>query len=231
MAERLGIDKYWTHFKWTSLPPGVQDTVRIRIQEPSLGLTEEDKGFLGEMGIQAAKGQWDPLLAKQLYEQGKDAFEHGRPDEAVGLLKKSLDSNPYNGPAHFMLGIALAQGGETGGAIYELERALRIRPQDSYAYHSIIKGMEKEGLLESLPREVSELLRDRMVSKEASKRTGTASPEEHSEIRRTVDSTFPDAPAPMACPNCKGNDTAPVQDPEGGGSLTECRGCGAFFSG
>jgi len=167
MADRLGIDKYWTHFRWTSLPPGVQDTVRIRIQEPALELTEEDRKHLKEMGVQAARGRGDPLLAKKLYEEGKEAFEHGKPDEAADLLKKSLDSNPYNGPAHFMLGIALAQEGEIGGAIYELERALRIRPQDSYAYHSLIKGMEKGGLLDSLPKEVSDLLRDKMVSKEA----------------------------------------------------------------
>ena len=246
MADRLGIDKYWTHFRWTSLPPGVQDTVRIRIQEPSLELTEEDRRHLKEMGVQAAGGKGDPLLAKKLYEEGKEAFEHGKPDEAVDLLKKSLDSNPYNGPAHFMLGIALAQEGEVGGAIYELERALRIRPEDSYAYHSLIRDMEKGGLLDSLPREVSDLLRDKMVSKEAGKKTGpsdhpetskearTVSDEERNEIRRTIDPTFPDAPEPKdgpPCPNCRGQDTAPVQDPDvDGESLLECRGCGAFFS-
>jgi hypothetical protein len=285
MAGRLGIDKYWTHFRWTSLPPGVQDMVRIRIQEPPLELTDDDKKSLGEMGIQAAKAGWDPLLAKKLYEEGKDAFEHGRADEAAGLLKKSLDNNPYNGPAHFMLGIALAQEGEVGGAVYELERALRIKPQDGYAYHSLIKAMEKEGLLESLPREVQDLLREKMVSKAAGKKKATwwrscetcgkpaleleegqnargpvwcnecrskgglppqdtyfgpkeartAPDSERSEIRRTVDPTFPDAPSPGGgtppCPNCKGQDTAPVEDPESGGaSLAECRGCGAFFA-
>ena len=275
MAGRLGIERYWTHFRWTSLPPGVQDMVRIRIQEPTLELTDEDRKGLGEMGIQAARTGWDPLLANKLYEEGKDAFEHGKPDEAAGLLKKSLDINPYNGPAHFMLGIALAQEGEIGGAVYELERALRIKPQENYAYHSLIKGMEKAGLLENLPKEVQDLLREKMVSKAAGKKAtwwrscetcgkpalelekgqnvrgpvwcnecrskGGLPPEdtyfgpkevrtapegERSDIRRM----FPDAPAPAQCPNCKGQDTAPVDDPESGGeSLLECRGCGAFF--
>ncbi len=229
MADRLGIDKYWTHFRWTSLPPGVQDTVRIRIQEPPLELTEEDRRHLKEMGVQAAGGKGDPLLAKKLYEEGKEAFEHGKPDEAADLLKKSLDSNPYNGPAHFMLGIALAQEGEVGGAIYELERALRIRPQDSYAYHSLIRDMEKGGLLDSLPREVSDLLRDKMVSKEAASSPGKAAPAStYGKAGQPPEDPCPPTPA---CPNCKGQDTHPVQDPDSdGGSLVECRGCGAFFA-
>jgi hypothetical protein len=239
MADKLGIDVYWSHFVWDSLPMQVQEKVRQNLPNvmgPQLNLTPADKDFLGEMKIQAAAKDWNPLIAKKLYDEGVEAAQHGKVDEAKKAMSQSLVHNPYNGPAHFMLGIILAQEGDTDASLVELERALRSSPQDNLAYHSMVKKLQQEGSLDGIPQEVRNFLLDRMMSKEAR----TATDEERAKIRKTIDPTFPDAPKTavqisdgfgLSCPNCKGQKTRPVDDPDAeGGNLMECEGCGAFFA-
>ena len=67
LAGKLGIDKYWSHFVWETLPPEVKEKVRANLPqatEPEFELTPEDRDLLGGMKIQAAGKDWNPLLRR-----------------------------------------------------------------------------------------------------------------------------------------------------------------------
>src|SRR5271157_910992 len=223
LAGKMGIEKYWSHFTWDSLPPEIQEQVNQNLPEAvsPLELTDEDKEFLSGMNIRAAAKNWDPLLAKSLFDEGTDAMEHGRVEEATDALRKSLLHNPYNGPAHFMLGIILAQEGDGQASLGELQKALRANPKENYAYHSIIKRLGGEGDLDGLPQEVKDFLKDQMVKEEPPTWTHEASVKTAIQTEEGVN---------RVCPNCKEQKSKPVEDGIEDTSLVECLNCGAFYS-
>ena len=125
VAEKLGIDRYWSHFTWDSLPKEVQEQVVLNLPDVTspLKLTTDDERLLKGMGVQAAAKDWDPGLAYDLLNSGMEALENGQIEKATQDLRNSILHNHYNGPAHFLLGIALALDGEGPASVSELEAA------------------------------------------------------------------------------------------------------------
>jgi hypothetical protein len=316
VADRLGIDKYWSHFVWESLPPETQEKVKasfpVIVDDERQG--EVQKAWDAPAHLAAGK-DWDPLLARELYEQGLEAATEGDWDGAFKAIRQSLAHNPYNGPAHFIMGIILAQEGETQVAIDELQSSLTTTPKKEYVYHSLVTEMSNRGDLDGIPEEVKNYLLDNMVSKKAGKQVADPYPtltdydikesvkrlgkrkDEKSrkaigameaELKRRGENREKTAEtgtwwrscetcgkpalelkkgenvrgpvwcdecsgsktakalgAPvkerktavqieegvnLVCPNCKGTETKPVNEPEAeDGNLVECTTCGAFF--
>jgi tetratricopeptide (TPR) repeat protein len=173
LAGSLGIDKYWSHFVWESLPLGIQELVKEnlpKVTEPQLELTPENKELLGGTNIQAAGKNWNPVLAKKFYEEGLEAAKNGDWNAAAKALSQSLNHNPYNGPAHFMMGLIFAQDGDASAALEQLQASLRTSLKENYPYHGIITEFERRGELDGIPEEVRNYLLDNMVAKTAAKK-------------------------------------------------------------
>jgi RNA polymerase sigma factor (sigma-70 family) len=134
-----------------------------------LDLTDEDRRFLQEMRIRGAKkaSDWDPIGAKKQYDEACRLWDEGRQNDATEALRSSVRSNPYHGPAHFRLGVALAHEGNEEEALAELGLALKARPRNTWAYHTIVAEMDKKGDLDGLPQSVRKFIGDNMVSKQA----------------------------------------------------------------
>jgi hypothetical protein len=229
VADKLGIDKYWSHFTWDSLPEEIKQKVNVTLPELERK-TQIEKAWEGPAHVSerdqqireawnapahtAAGKDWDPLVAKKLYDEGAAAAKQGNWDVAHSSLVQSLVHNPYNGQANFLLGIVFAQMGENKAAIQQLEQALRTDPKERYAYHSMVMQMDRDGDLESLEPEVKNFLLDNMVSKAAAAKIAVPIEEGN-----------------LVCPHCKCDKTKPVEDSEAEGvNLVECMNCGVFFS-
>jgi len=229
VADKLGIDKYWSHFTWDSLPKEIKQKVNVTLPELERK-TQIEKAWEGPAHVSerdqqireawdatphmAAGKDWDPNLAKKYYDDGADAAKQGNWDVARNFLTQSLVHNPYNGKANFLLGIVFAQTGESKAAIQQLEQALRANPKERYAYHSMVMQMDRDGDLDSLEPEVKNFLLDKMVSKQAGAKV-----------------SVPIEEGNLVCPHCKCDKTKPVEDSEAEGvNLVEGMNCGVFFS-
>ncbi len=192
-----------------------------------LDLTDEDRRFLREMRVRGAKkaSDWDPIGAKKQYDEACRLWDEGRQDDAMAALRSSVRLNPYHGPAHFRLGVALAQEGDEEEALAELGLALKAKPRNTWAYHAIVTEMDRKGDLEGLPQSVKKFIGDNMVSKQAGLSKSAPRPVGGKLAVQTEEGVN------EVCPNCHGQKTKPVDDPEvEGGNLVECLTCGAFFA-
>ena len=85
--------------------------------------------------------------------------------------------------------------------------------------------MDRKGDLEGLPQSVKKFIGDNMVSKQAGLSKSAPRPVGGKLAVQTEEGVN------EACPNCHGQKTKPVDDPEvEGGNLVECLTCGAFFA-
>lgn len=206
VADKLGIGKYWSHFTWDSLPEEIKQKVQMTLPElernKQIETAWEGPAHVSERDQQireawnapphtAAGKDWDPVLAKKLYDEGADAAKQGNWDVAHKTLTQSLVHNPYNGPASFLLGIVFAQTGENKAAIHQFEQALRANPKDRYAYHGMVTQMDRDGDLESLEPEVKNYLLDNMISKQAAakKEAGYSEPDFNGDIEYKINCT------------------------------------------
>ncbi len=69
------------------------------------------------------------LAARQHWVLGRDAFERGRYEEAVGELEQALSFAPDFPDLHNLLGLALGMTGERDRAAACFQRALQLNPQ------------------------------------------------------------------------------------------------------
>jgi tetratricopeptide (TPR) repeat protein len=77
-------------------------------------------------------------------------IEQGKPGDAVNILQAVLKNDPDNGIAHYQLGLAFGQLGNTTRAEAELRDAVRLRPDNVEAHrglaHAAIARRDASGL-------------------------------------------------------------------------------------
>jgi tetratricopeptide (TPR) repeat protein len=84
--------------------------------------------------------------AHALLVRGIDALERNRIDEAVGLLRQSLDFDSHSFHCHLALGIALTKALEIPAAEQELETAIRLEPNNFYAHLRMAELFQRVGV-------------------------------------------------------------------------------------
>src|SRR5258708_35122767 len=107
--------------------------------------------------MQVATSQPDPAMegkrptpivrdAQALLLRGIDALERNHIDEAVGLLRQSvqLDADSFYG--HLGLGIALTKALEIPAAEAALETAIRLQPTNFYAHLRMAQLYQRVGV-------------------------------------------------------------------------------------
>ncbi len=73
-------------------------------------------------------GTSEKLDAEELLHLAINASEQGQPETAIGFLKRSIDLEPSNGKAMYMLGAMHAEIGMYERAIQEMQQATEIEP-------------------------------------------------------------------------------------------------------
>jgi tetratricopeptide (TPR) repeat protein len=78
-------------------------------------------------------------------ELGHALNQHGKRDEAIINLLRSLEINPYYAEAHFELGVTLEAQGNCTAAVKQYLEALRINPNHVKAHNSLGIILAKQG--------------------------------------------------------------------------------------
>lgn len=78
-------------------------------------------------------------------ELGHALNQHGKRDEAIINLLRSLKINPYHAEAHFELGVTLEEQGNSTAAVKQYLEALRINPNHVKAHNSLGIILAKQG--------------------------------------------------------------------------------------
>jgi Flp pilus assembly protein TadD len=73
--------------------------------------------------------QRDPAAAQRLNEQGLQLLQDDQLEEARFVFERALAADPYCGPAHCNLGVALLRLGHPYESAWELQYACRLLPQ------------------------------------------------------------------------------------------------------
>jgi tetratricopeptide (TPR) repeat protein len=76
---------------------------------------------------------------------GEALTKAGKPDEAVVELRKALNADAGNAPAHYALGQALDRQGDAQAAVCEYRRALEIDPQNADVHLSLGDALLAQG--------------------------------------------------------------------------------------
>jgi len=71
--------------------------------------------------------------------------KEGKEDEAITLLRKSLEINPTYAVTHFNLGLALTQKGQTEEAIVEYQTSLALDPDNAEAHIKLGEALFQKG--------------------------------------------------------------------------------------
>jgi tetratricopeptide (TPR) repeat protein len=82
----------------------------------------------------------------RLLVRGIDALERNRIDEAVGLLRQSVQLEPDSFFANLALGIALTKALEIPAAEEALETAIRLEPGNFYAHLRMAELYQRVGV-------------------------------------------------------------------------------------
>lgn len=93
--------------------------------------------------------------AHALMLRGIDALERSRIDEAVGVLRQSVELDPASFHAQLALGIALTKALAIGDAEEALQNAIRLEPKNFYAHLRMAELYARVGV----PTRVQEELR------------------------------------------------------------------------
>jgi tetratricopeptide (TPR) repeat protein len=70
-------------------------------------------------------------------QQGIEAFQAGRADEALSLLQAAVQENPQDAEARKFLGAVLAQSGRAGEAVAQLQQAVQLSPQNAQIHYNL----------------------------------------------------------------------------------------------
>ncbi len=79
------------------------------------------------------------------FEQGLEAYENGRYDEAIEAFNAAVEENETPATRH-NLALAYFQNGEPGEAAWQLERALRLDPKNESYYYKLGAVRQQLGL-------------------------------------------------------------------------------------
>ena len=77
--------------------------------------------------------------ARQLYEEGRAAFEKGQFEEAIKKYEESIKLNPKDDDAYYGLGRAYAKAGQIGKAEEAFRKCLELNPQRADAKTALQK--------------------------------------------------------------------------------------------
>lgn len=75
--------------------------------------------------------------AEQRFEQGNEAYQQGKINEAVQIYESILRNGYVSGPLYYNLGNAYYRAGDIPRAILNYERALRLMPGDDDLRHNL----------------------------------------------------------------------------------------------
>jgi tetratricopeptide (TPR) repeat protein len=70
-------------------------------------------------------------------QQGIEAFQAGRADEALSLLQAAVHENPQDAEARKFLGAVLAQRGRAAEAVAQLQQAVQLSPQNAQIHYNL----------------------------------------------------------------------------------------------
>jgi tetratricopeptide (TPR) repeat protein len=84
--------------------------------------------------------------AHSLLMRGIDALERNHIDEAVGLLRQSIELDGSSFHGHLALGIALTKALEIPAAEEALEAAIRLEPRNFYAHLRMAELFQRVGV-------------------------------------------------------------------------------------
>jgi Tfp pilus assembly protein PilF len=89
-----------------------------------------------------------PILrdARSLLVRGIDALERNHIDEAVGLLRQTVQLDAQSFYGHLALGIALTKALEISAAERALETAIRLEPKNFYAHLRMAELFHRVGV-------------------------------------------------------------------------------------
>jgi tetratricopeptide (TPR) repeat protein len=93
------------------------------------------------------------------YNLGKLLFFHGRANEAIPQLRKSIELRPDLALTHQDLGIILASQGSLEEAVVEYRRAIQLSPQRAYSHYCLGAALERLKQPERAAQEYEESLR------------------------------------------------------------------------
>jgi len=82
--------------------------------------------------------------AVELNQKAQIYMKHGEYDQAIEVLKKSLDQDHENAPNHYYLGQCYEAIGKIEKAIYEYELAVRFGPSVEASHLSLIEALQKD---------------------------------------------------------------------------------------
>jgi tetratricopeptide (TPR) repeat protein len=101
------------------------------------------------VGIGAAILSYMPIKTlgdDTLLNVGEELIRINRPNEAIPLLEKFANTSPNSADAHYNLGLALRQTGQTDAAINELAGAIRLRTNYYEAHVALALTLEDKGM-------------------------------------------------------------------------------------
>ncbi len=84
--------------------------------------------------------------AHSLLMRGIDALERNHIDEAVGLLRQTVQLDPQSIYGHLALGIALTKALQIPAAEQALETAIRLEPRNFYAHLRMAELFQRVGV-------------------------------------------------------------------------------------
>jgi len=118
--------------------------------------------------------QADPYHADSRHLLGVAAYQLGRFDEAIALIRHALTLNPGAGPYYSNLGLAQEALGQMDEAVASYQWAVRLQPNMVEAYGHLGNALQKQGKLEEAVAPYQEALRLRPDFPEAHTWLGNA---------------------------------------------------------
>jgi predicted Zn-dependent protease len=109
----------------------------VAVREPRAPEVAAAEADLAKSDWKAAEARLTPWLAahptdaRALFDAGYAADEQDRLDDAAGLYRRAVDSNPQSFEAHLSLGLLLARQGKLNDARPELAAATTCEPGDA----------------------------------------------------------------------------------------------------
>jgi tetratricopeptide (TPR) repeat protein len=87
------------------------------------------------------------------YNRGKELYEKGDLDGAIGQYNKAIEIYPLHAEAYSNLAVALRAKGNLEGCIQHLQKALEINPRDAIAYYNLGNALLSKGDLDGAIRQ------------------------------------------------------------------------------
>jgi hypothetical protein len=95
----------------------------------------------------------DAQTPEQRFEQGNEAYQQGKTNEAVEIYESILQNGYVSGPLYYNLGNAYYRAGNIPRAILNYERAMRLMPNDDDLRHNLqLANMMITDKIEPTPR-------------------------------------------------------------------------------